>query len=446
MLESAMPQPRPYEYPTLKTGTSQDLLTVVTKAYERYLATTDITLPSKTPRARLALETPFVLLGKAVAAGMSLLPADTALKVHDKLFASLSAPRSYPFDAGHPVLARARAEARRLRRETGREPALLALISHPPVMGDMAHMNFELVRHATLALREIRGAPCRPRLVAAIDPFALDTTPLPQEGLYAGFMGTYHLGLDRLSFIRSRASRLFLPRTSWDRMAHRLLRLLQEGGEAGMVLAGGVPSTTRTLYAAREWVGEARRQSPLRDKPAEILSRLRLLPGFSRLEAEGPHGHGLRKSVWRLAELYAMAFLAGVFVETVEVGRSCADLGALDEKGRATMLVFLAALGLDDAQAAESVARLSEELCRETPFRRRFFRILAGRVARRRPVVILPVVHRAGDRPGIELHDAWGVSGYAKGMITAMLAAETPSEWRMRPQDLAVQFVRENFS
>jgi len=40
----------------------------------------------------------------------------------------------------------------------------------------MAHLNFELVRHATLALRAARGRPCRPRLVVAIDPFALDTT------------------------------------------------------------------------------------------------------------------------------------------------------------------------------------------------------------------------------------------------------------------------------
>jgi hypothetical protein len=437
---------RPYEYPTLKTGTSQDLLTVVTKAYERHLAATGAELPRKTRAARLALEFPFVLVGKAVAAAMRLMPAETSLSLHDKLFSGLSAPRSYPFEPGSPALARARAEARRLETLTGKKPALLALISHPPVMGEAATMNFELVRHASLALRVVRGAPCRPRLVAAIDPFALDTTPLYQEGVYAGFMGTYHLGLDRMSLGRPAASRLFLPGTGWDRMAHRLLRLLQRGGEAGMVLAGGVPSTTRTLYAAREWVAEARRQSPLKARPAEILARLRVLPGFARLEAEGPHGRGLGKSVWRLAELYAMAFLSGVFVESVEEGKSCADLGTLDQRGRTAMLAFLAALGLSDELAAESLARLSEELGRETPFRRRFFRILAGRIARRRPVVLLPIVHRFGENPGVEVREAWGISGFEKGMMSAMMAGPVPTEWRMRPQDLAVQFVRENFS
>jgi hypothetical protein len=439
-----MPQDRPYQYPTVKTGTSQDLLTVVTKHYERFLAGSDITLPEKGPALRMALETPFVLLGKAVAAAMRLMPADTALKAHDKLYAGLSAPKSYPFDPANPALERARAEARRLKKETGLEPALLALISHPPVLGDMAHMNFELVRHACHALRAARGAPCRPRLVAAIDPFALDTTAIHEEGLYAGFMGTYHLGLDRLSLIRNPVSRLFLPRTSWDRMAHRFLSLLERGGEAGMVLAGGVPSTTRTLYASREWVGEARRLSPLRNAPAQVLSRLRLLPGFGELERNGPHGPA--RSVWRLAELYAMAFLSGVFVSDAAVGKSCADLGCLDEQGRATMLGFLAALGLDGAQSEESLSRLTEELGRETPFRRRFFRILAGRVVRRRPVVLIPIVHRVKPDLGIEIRDAWGLSGYAKGMMSAMLAGPTPSEWRMRPQDLAVQFGRDNFA
>jgi hypothetical protein len=439
-----MPTGKPFEYPTIRTGTSQDLLTVVTKAYERHLESEGIMLPVKSSGKRAILEAPFVLLGKAIAAAMRLLPAELALAAHDKLFAGLSAPHSYTFDPESPILFRARAEAERLYRVTGQKPALLALISHPPVMGEMAHMNFELVRHAVLALRQVRGAPCRPRLVAAIDLFALDTTALYEEGLYAGFMGTYHLGLDRLSLLRNRLSRFILPGTSWDRMAHRMLRLLQGGGEAGMVLAGGVPSTTRTLYAAKEWVGEALRQSPLRGDPAKVLARLRLLPNFALLESEGPHGPA--KSVWRLAEAYAMSFLAGVFVESVEAGKSCADLGLLDERGRGSMLAFLAALGLDDARAAESLARLSDELGRETPYRRRFFRILAGRIARRRPVVILPIVHRGGEHPGVDLKEAWGLSGYAKGMMSAMLAGPVPTEWRMRPQDLAVQFVRENFS
>ena len=229
-------------------------------------------------------------------------------------------------------------------------------------------------------------------------------------------------------------------------MAYRLLQTLQRGGEVGMVLAGGVPSTTRTLYAAREWVGEARRHSTLKARPDEVLARLRLLPGFAKLETEGPHGPALCKNVWRLAEVYAMSFLAGVFLESVEVEKSCADLGRLDERGRRTMLAFLAALGLDEERAAESLGRLAEELSRETPFRRRFFRILAGRVAVRRAVVIVPIVHRGGENPGVDVKEAWGLRAFSKGMIDVAVAGPAPTDWSLPPQDLAVRFVRENFA
>ncbi len=445
MLESAT-MPAPYEYPTLKTGTSQDLFTIITRSYERKLAAEGTVLPVKSRRSRLLLEAPFVLLGKGVAAFMRALPTERAFRVQNRLYSTLSAPRSYPFDEKAPQLERARALAARLEKDAGRAPALVALISHPPVMGDLAHLNFELVRHASLALRAVRGAACRPQLVVAIDPFALDTAPLSQEGIYAGFMGSYHLGFDRMAVGRNPVSRWFLRRAAWDRMAHRLLRVLGGGGEVGMVLAGGVPSTTRVLYAAREWVGEARRQSALSSKPAEILSRLRRLPGFARMESAGPHGARLRGSAWRLAEAYAMALLAGVYVEQAQAGRACADLGCFDEGTRRSMLELLDALGLSAEQAAESLARLSEELGRETPFRRRFFRVLAGRVARQRPVVLLPIVHRLQPQLGVELREAWGWRGVKSGMIDAVVAGPVASDWSMRPQDFAVHFVRENFS
>src|SRR5438128_926131 len=133
----------PYSYHTPKTGTSQDLLTVVTKAYERFLATTTTVLPAKTARQRMLLEAPFIVLGKGVAVFVRLLPAEWAISLHDALFSSLSAPRHYPFEAGNPALARARALAERLEKESGLKPAVIALISHPPVLGEMAHMNVE---------------------------------------------------------------------------------------------------------------------------------------------------------------------------------------------------------------------------------------------------------------------------------------------------------------
>lgn len=432
-----------FEYPTVKTGTSQDLLTIVTKAYERHLAANPAALPVKTPAQRLLLELPFVVVGKGVAALLSLLPAEAALRFHDVLFRTL-AGRSYAFDEGSVNLGRARALVERLRRETGREPALVALISHPPVMGDLSHLNFELVRHAQLALRAARGRPCRPRIVAAIDPFALDTAPIYQEGLYAGFMGTYHLGLDRMAVTRG-LSRGLLRGASWARMAHRLLRRLGGGGEVGMVLAGGVPSTTRTLYAAREWTAEVRRRSPLRGKPAEALSALRRLPGFEAFERAGPHGERLRGSAWRLAEAYVMSGVAGVYLEG-DGGKSCAESGCLVPAGRRLAEAFLRALEVPEAEAPGLLAQLGEELTRETPFRRRFFRVLAARVARSRPVVLLPICHVIdGEKLGIELRDPCALASFAAGRARVMLGGGDGAVWEASPERFAEQFGRENF-
>ncbi|UPT74365.1 MAG: hypothetical protein M0D55_01050 [Elusimicrobiota bacterium] len=152
-------------------------------------------------------------------------------------------------------------------------------------MGDLAHLNFELVRHSTLALRAVRGRPCRPRLVVAIDPFALDTITVAEEGVYAGYMGNFHLGIDRLALGRGHPGPAMSPHTRWDRMPLRLFRWLGEGREVGMVLSGGVPATGRVLYGVREWARRARSQSPLRARPAEALARLRAHPAFRKFES-----------------------------------------------------------------------------------------------------------------------------------------------------------------
>ncbi|MEQ1918924.1 MAG: hypothetical protein ABL955_06965, partial [Elusimicrobiota bacterium] len=235
-------------YPSARTGTAQDLMRVVTKAYEIRLEAEATVLPVKSEFQRCFIE-PFArTVGIIAAAVMELVPADWAAAFHNKVYLQLCGGRAYPFDPASSALVGARTLALRLERESGREPALLATLSHPPVMGDLAHLNTELVRHATLALREVRGRPCRPRIVVAIDPFALDTLSLIEEGIYAGYMGRFHLGLDRLALGRGHPGPLMSPQTRWDRMPLRLFRALSEGGEIGMVLSGGIPSTGRVLY------------------------------------------------------------------------------------------------------------------------------------------------------------------------------------------------------
>lgn len=439
-----MPEGPSYAYPVWRTGTSQDLMAIVTKAYEVHLERTKTALPAKTDSRRNLLGPPFICAGFLVSWLAALAPADRVLEAHDALLRMLAKPRHYPFDEASPVLVRAVELARTIERDCGRSPALMALISHPPVMGELAHLNFELVRHATLALRRLRGAPCRPRLVVAVDPFALDTIPSHEEGLYAGCMGGYHLGLDRLAYCRGALGRWLLKKTSWDRMPWRMLGLLGRGGEAGLALSGGVPATSRALYAVREWVAWTRRSSPLLGKPGEVLARLRGVAEFVNFESSWPHGTALR-SAWRLMEAWGMSALSGVFTENGPAEVSCADSGKLSGEAKTVFSGILKAL--DSPRHKEALEDLAEELSRETPYRARLFRIFAGRLVKKgRPVVFLPVAHRLEGGLGIEVKDAWAWTGMAGGRLKVAVASETPSSWEGTVEDFARRFGQANFA
>lgn len=420
----------PYAYPAPKTGTAQDLLRVVTRAYELELARSGAVLPQKTDFQRRWIEPPFRAAGVAAAWLMEVLPAELVLAIHDRLYASLAAPRSYPFDPAAPAVVRARALAERLRRDAGREPALLALISHPPVMGDLAHLNFELVRHATLALRQVRGRPCRPRLVAAIDPFALDTTSIAGEGFYAGFMGTFHIGVDRLAFGRGHLGPELTPQASWAAMPQRLFGALSDGAEVGLVLAGGVPTTGRVLYGVREWIRGARRHSPRRARPAEVSAGLEADASFARFEKAVAETVFVPPGNWRVIDAWLMAAAAGLLPgETIEKAAGSA----------------LACLAVPETERPALMADLARNLERETPHRRRLFRLLAGRVARRRPLVLIPVIHSTSPL-GVSAREAWGWEWLGPGRIRARRADAPDAPVDTTPEKFADRFVEENFA
>jgi hypothetical protein len=418
-------------YPSARTGTAQDLMRVVTRAYELRLEADGTALPAKPGPARLLLE-PFArAAGMLAAFALELLPADFSVSFHNKLFLRLSAGRTYPFDPAAPAVAAARSLAARLEKEAGRPPALLAAISHPPVMGDLAHLNFELVRHATLALREVRGRPCRPRLVVAIDPFALDTIGVLEEGLYAGFMGTYHLGIDRLALGRGEPGPRMSPGTRWDRMPLRLFRALAEGGEVGMVLSGGVPSTGRVLYGVREWARRARAAGPLNAQPDEARRRLLADPAFARFKTGAAESIHLTRGPWRLLEAWLMAAAAGLLPggETAETAARAA----------------LACLSVPETARAPLMAELHSDMTRETPSRRRLFRLLAGRVARRRPLVLIPVAHRTAPL-GVAETEAWGVTRTGKDRVRVVRAGSSDRGEDMTADELAERFTQEHFA
>ncbi len=403
---------------------------VVTKAYERRLEADKTVLPSKPELQRALLEPVTRALGLILAGVMELLPADWTGYVHNRLFLHLSSGRTYPFEPGSPAVAAARTLAARLEKESGLPPALLAAISHPPVMGDLAHLNFELVRHAMLALREVRGRPCRPRLVVAIDPFALDTISVLEEGLYAGFMGTYHLGIDRLALGRGHPGPLMSPWTRWDRMPLRLFRALAEGGEVGMVLSGGVPSTGRVLYGVREWARRARAAGPLNAQPAEARRRLLMDAAFERFQAASVGHIHLPRGPWRLLEAWLMAAAAGLLPgETAESAARAA----------------LACLSVPEAAREALMAELHLDMTRETPSRRRLFRLLVGRVARRRPLVLIPVVHRTSPL-GVSETEAWGVTRIGRDRVRVVKAEHPDRHEDMTAEQLAERFTQEHFA
>ncbi|MCX5797702.1 MAG: hypothetical protein NTY77_19605 [Elusimicrobia bacterium] len=422
-------------------------MSIVAQAGERALARAGTVLPRKTPLARSLLEPPCNLAGSLLRTLFDLLPADLVLSIHDAIHRRLAGGRCYPFDADAPALARAAAEARTLEAETGKAPALLAFISHPPVLGDLGHLNFELMRHAFLALRAVRRRPCRPRLVVAVDPFALDTAGLAAEGFYAGVMGLYHLGLDRLAFTRGRLSSLILGEAAWPRLAWRLDRRLREGGEVVMSLSGGAPATARMLYTAREWIAAQRRASPLRGRPAEVLRRLRTDQGFRRFEAEGPLGPGLRRSAWRMLEGWIVSAAAGHPWAGSALSQSSAETGRLEPEAREALAAGLSALGSTQEQQTAAWAALEEEWPRETPWRRRLFRHLAGRVlARGRPLLFLPVAHRWGPRPGIVVGEAWSWQAGAAGRISGRVLGAAPRQWQGTADEFALEFGKANYA
>jgi hypothetical protein len=416
----------PIVYPAPRTGTAQDLFRIVTRAYEIEVARRGDTLPEKPDAQRLWIDPFFRALGIFIAATMEVIPADWAMVFHDKLYAGIAAPFSYAFDPADPAVIGAHALAQSLERATGRPPALLVLASHPPVMGDLAHMNLEMVRWATLALREARGRPCRPRMLVATDSFALDTASIPSEAIYAGFMGTFHFGIDRLSLGRRTMAAAMTPRANWHSMARRLLGALADGEEAALLLGGGVPSTARVLYGAREWVYLALEASPLRSQPAEVARRLIASADCARALAAVDPVPARPSRPWRTLEAWLMIAAAGLID-----GQTATSAGA----------AALEILSVPEERRPALIADLTEATERETPLRRRLFRILAGQV---KSAVVIPIAHRLDPR-GLKILPAWSWTSSRRGELIERRAGKT-GERTVTPDQFAESFVRENFA
>lgn len=345
--------------------------------------------PAKSRLARALLEPAFQAFGRAIALAGELLPDALSLKAQDALYRAIQGggPGSdQPFDPAQPALARAASLIKEAERRGGRRPAVVCLLAHAPVEKEWLHLNPLMFRHALKGLAAVRGQPCRPRLVNAVDAFALDMLDSVGEGAYAGYMSRAHLGFLRVSAARPGPGRLLTAGAGPEGITRRLLAVVSRGGELVMVLAGGVPATARAFYALREGVGRLCRESPERGSPRAVLERLAAAaPSFAAFRAQGEVG-GL-KSAWRLLEAWVLS------LAWTRDGRAALAAGRLDAPAAAALVAVAAALRVGPEASAAARRELEAELRRETPFRGRFLSLLERRVvARGRPLLLLPLV------------------------------------------------------
>jgi hypothetical protein len=254
-------------------------------------------------------------------------------------------------------------------------------------------------------------------------------------------MGRYHIGLDRLYFNRTPPARFLLRRASPWAMPRRMMGILSGGGEAAVVLAGGVPSTARALYTVREWVSRTARQSAFKSGPSGARFRLLADEKFRKFLAQWPHGKKLENNVFRLAEAFAMACVEGVF--------GCppgfdAESGQLSESARDSLRVLLSAFGIPENEAQAGLKTLEIELKRETPFRIRFFETICARILRRRPLILLPIIHASTEEnPPLSIGPAWAWTALAGGTLSAESASGETFSGTIA--DFAKLFVAHNF-
>lgn len=352
-------------------GTAEDLFALFVRAdYEAVGAP-----PLKGRLGRCLVEPFFQALGRALAELGELLPDSLSLSLQDRLYRAAQGAGGEPgVEASDPALQAAAALAREAERRTGKRAAFACLLAHAPVDSRWLHLNPLMFRTALRGLALARTGSCRPRLVNAVDAYALDMLPILGEGLYAGYMTRAHLGFSRLTRARPPAGRLVTAGSEWPGIVWRILRELRGGGELIMVLAGGVPVTARAFYALREAVGLLCRASPAAANPRAAVERL------------APQGTLRSRSAWRFIESWVLARAL------TRSGRAALQAGRLDAVGEAAWVLAAAALGVGAAESTAARKVLEVELARETPFRRRLLTLIARRVvAGGRPVVLLPL-------------------------------------------------------
>ncbi len=425
------------------TGFSDDLLRILARAETSRYARRGVPVAFKPRSLRPWLEPLGNLVGLLLRVALGLLPPSWSRSFQDAAFRRLARTNAPAAEIGAAASA-TRELAARLQGRSGRPAAVLCLFSHPPVTGQWLHLNVELARQSLCVLHEIGLSSRRPQLLVAVDPFALDSFGLLLEGVYAGLMGRYHLGFDRLSSRRGNLARQLGGDAGFERIAWRLRTALRRRGRVALALGGGVPATSRALYAAKEYVIGLRRAGRF-GSPGEAFKVLRSgSTDFADFCASDLVGERLKKNAWRMMEAWLIATVTGAWPPEEE---AAVDSGSLSPRGEAAFEACARAMGLEEEQARAEVEGLRREFSRETPYRRRLFRFLFSEVAARgTPLLLLPLSHGSASRPRIAF-------GPPVGLSAASASREEAALWTLdsdRPRVIsagpfAEDFVARNF-
>ena len=118
-------------------------------------------------------------------------------------------------------------------------------------------------------------------------------------------------------------------------------------------------------------------------------------------------------------------------------------LGQASDQAQRALAECLGVLEIERPE--ERLRGLEDEISRETPFRERFFRVLAHRVVRRgRPVVFLPFTHRLEDGGSVLARPAWAWTETSGNRVLALAPNGEKGAWTI--EDFSRRFVRDNFA
>jgi len=330
---------------------------------------------------RVWIEPLFNLIGQILGRLVLLLTWPTVGRVHRWFCFKLAGSRC----ENNPQLSRRTQEAvqiaQALYRKKGQWPIVLIGTSHPNTKGANAWLRFELLRQGlVIAAALIEAAPPEkprrpPQCFLAIDPFALDSVPVPVQGLYAGFMHAQYLVWDRMVSTQSWIQRhVLLRRTGHAHVAWRVLRALRRNPVL-MAISGGLPHNARLLYAAREFMTH------------------------------------LRVATWGMSRREAQHRLLSLLKEPCAQGFPSAT-GQLDSVILARIQALLLEVGMAPEAAALALKYLERDFAREVPARKRLWKVLIGRFVKKGiPVLFVPITHR--------LHEPFVVLGESLGMSQA---------------------------